>query len=111
MVIAAIDTGYSFRTKTKFIMSNYDDSSNGALSGNNNQLNINQPLTLLEAYKRLSRRECEVLEKIKQGKSCQQIANELFLSKKTVENHITNIGKKLKRRGRNRLRRWIKSLK
>ncbi|MCG2588222.1 LuxR C-terminal-related transcriptional regulator [Rhodohalobacter sulfatireducens] len=67
------------------------------------------PLTLLEAYKRLSRRECEVLGKIKEDKSCRQIADELFLSKKTVENHITNIGKKLKKNGSGRLRKWIRS--
>jgi len=30
-----------------------------------------------------------------------------FLTKKTVENHITNIGKKLKINGVGRLRKWI----
>lgn len=103
-------------------MSNYADSSNRAASGKNNQssfakatedmpTNNHPPLTLLEAYKRLSRRECEVLEKIREDKSCKQIANELFISKKTVENHITNIGRKLKKKGRGRLREWIQAQK
>lgn len=74
-----------------------------------NQSTNNQPLPLLEAYKRLSRRECEVLEKIGEGKSCQQIADELFLSKKTIENHFTNIGTKLQMWGKGRLRKWLRS--
>jgi LuxR family transcriptional regulator of spore coat protein len=97
-------------------MNDYADSSKGAASGKNNQptnqpTNNHPPLTLLEAYKRLSRRECEVLEKIREDKSCKQIANELFISKKTVENHITNIGRKLKKKGRGRLREWIQAQK
>jgi DNA-binding NarL/FixJ family response regulator len=74
-----------------------------------NQPTNSTPLSLIVAYKRLSRRECEVLEKIEEGKSSQQIADELFLSKNTVENHITNIGKKLSLNGRGRLRKWLKS--
>lgn len=70
-----------------------------------------QPLTLSEAYKRLSRRECEVLAKIKEGTSNKEIADELFISMKTVENHITNIGMKLELSGRGRLRKWIRSQK
>lgn len=101
--------------KNKTIMNNYADSSNRAASGKNNQptnqLTNNSSLTLLEAYKRLSSRECEVLVKIEEGKSCPQIADELFLSKKTVENHITNIGKKLNQKGRGNLRKWIRSQK
>ena len=92
---------------------NVAESSRRARPANINQ-STNQPTnyeppTLLEAYKRLSRRECEVLEKIEEGKSSQQIADELFLSKNTVENHITNIGKKLSQNGRGRLRKWLKS--
>jgi len=42
-----------------------------------------------------------------EGKSNQQIADELFVSKKTVENHIFKIGKALNMNGKNRVRRWI----
>jgi len=120
-------------------MNHYADSSNRAASGKNNQSSFaihyaklalrsldvveasrirkaseykptnNEAPTLLEAYKRLSRRECEVLAKIEEDKSSREIADELFISKKTVENHITNIGKKLKLKGRGRLRKWIRS--
>lgn len=75
----------------------------------NQQTNNHPPLTLLEAYKRLSIRECEVLQKIREDKSCKQIADELYLSKKTVENHFTSIGRKLKKKGRDRLREWIQA--
>ena len=65
------------------------------------------PPTLPEAYSELSIRECSVLKKIAEGKTNRQIAGELFITKKTVENHITNIGKKLKINGVGRLRKWI----
>lgn len=66
--------------------------------------------TLLEAHKQLSRRESEVLTKIKEGRSNSQIADELFLSIKTVKNHITKIGSTLNLNGRGVLREWIDSL-
>ena len=64
-------------------------------------------LTLLDAYKKLSKREGEVLEKIAEEKSIQQIADELCISKKTVETHFTNIGNTLDLKGRGRVREWI----
>ena len=48
-----------------------------------------------------------MLKKIAEGKTNRQIAAELFITKKSVENHITNIGKKLKINGAGRLRKWI----
>lgn len=65
------------------------------------------PHSLSEAYRRLSRRECEVLEKIAEGKSNREIAEELFITKSTVGNHITRIGKSLRLQGRGRLRQWV----
>lgn len=43
----------------------------------------------------LSEREKEVLKEIAQGKSNKAIAEELFISEKTVKNHLTNILTKL----------------
>jgi len=44
---------------------------------------------------RLTYREIEVLERICQGMSNQVIAQHLFLSEKTVKNHLTNIFRKI----------------
>jgi DNA-binding NarL/FixJ family response regulator len=73
----------------------------------------NQPTnapSLLEAYSELSRGECHVLKKMAEGQPNRQIATELHVSRKTVENHITNIGKKLQIKGRGRLRNWLKEM-
>ena len=43
----------------------------------------------------LTRREMQVLRGIVDGKSNREIAQELFLSEKTVKNHITNLLRKL----------------
>ena len=43
----------------------------------------------------LSKREYEVLELISRGKSNKLIGNELYISEKTVKNHITQIYKKI----------------
>ncbi|MBP2628697.1 MAG: two component transcriptional regulator, LuxR family [Firmicutes bacterium] len=44
---------------------------------------------------RLSYREIEVLEMVCKGMSNQEVAKELFLSEKTVKNHLTNIFRKI----------------
>lgn len=69
------------------------------------------PQSLLEAFRILSCRECEVLEKIAEGKSNREIAGELFIAKGTVENHISRMGKALGVQGRGRLREWINKQK
>ena len=43
----------------------------------------------------LSRREYEVLVLLSKGYNNKEIGKELFISEKTVKNHITNIFKKL----------------
>jgi len=60
-----------------------------ALSTN---LNPNQTLA---PFPELTERELEVLRLISQGLNNQEIAQKLFLSPKTVRNHITNIFSKL----------------
>jgi len=47
-----------------------------------------------------------VFELIGEGKSNRQIADELYISRDTVENHITRIGNKLGLRGRGKVRTW-----
>ncbi|PAB59211.1 response regulator [Anaeromicrobium sediminis] len=44
---------------------------------------------------KLTRREYEVLELIADGKNNKEIAKDLFISEKTVKNHVSNIFKKL----------------
>lgn len=44
---------------------------------------------------RLTYREVEVLQLVAQGMSNQEIAHKLFLSEKTVKNHLTNIFRKI----------------
>lgn len=65
-------------------------------------------LTLAEAHSRLSGRESEILNKIIEDRKNIGIANELGISKKTVENHITNICRKLNMSKRGELREWAK---
>jgi len=49
----------------------------------------------MEDLKRLTRREKEVLSLISQGMNNREIANSLFISEKTVKNHVSNIFKKI----------------
>jgi DNA-binding NarL/FixJ family response regulator len=44
---------------------------------------------------RLTRREYEVLGLIAEGKNNKEIADTLFISEKTVKNHVSNIFKKI----------------
>ena len=48
----------------------------------------------------LTSREVEVLRHIANGRSSRDVAEELVLSIRTVERHITNIYRKIKARGR-----------
>lgn len=45
---------------------------------------------------KLTRREIQVLLLIAEGKNNKEIANELFISEKTVKNHVSSIFKKIK---------------
>ena len=53
------------------------------------QIEIRRPLHLL------TRRECEVLQLLADGKSNKAIGEALFISEKTVKNHVSNILQKM----------------
>ncbi|MBP3040161.1 response regulator transcription factor [Bacillaceae bacterium Marseille-Q3522] len=53
------------------------------------QIDIRRPLHLL------TRRECEVLQLLADGKSNRGIGEALFISEKTVKNHVSNILQKM----------------
>ena len=66
------------------------------------QRNINRS-ELLEKLNKLTRTEKQILKLIAEKKTSKEIGDELFISKKTVENHRTNICSKLDLHGTNSL--------
>lgn len=54
-----------------------------------------QPSTLPTPFPELTERELEILDLIAQGRSNHEIAQELFLSVKTISNNVSNIFSKL----------------
>lgn len=61
----------------------------GNSSGYSSQIEIRRPLHLL------TRRECEVLQLLADGKSNRGIGEALYISEKTVKNHVSNILQKM----------------
>jgi non-specific serine/threonine protein kinase len=58
----------------------------------------------------LSRREQEVAKLVARGLTNRQIAEGLVLSERTVENHVSNILKKLKLSSRSEVAAWVEAL-
>jgi len=56
---------------------------------------LRQPKRQAAVHEELTEREMEVLRLIAQGKSNQEIADELFIGVKTVKFHVTNLLAKL----------------
>lgn len=72
---------------------------------------LNQFNDLMEAKKKekdhpLTIREMEVIEHIAEGLTNKEIADKLYISEKTVKNHITNILRKLGLRDRTQVALW-----
>ena len=65
------------------------------LNSNGEILDEKEQQLILEAIKRLTKSETRILDLIAQNKSTIEIAEELFISYKTVENHRANITVKL----------------
>jgi DNA-binding NarL/FixJ family response regulator len=57
----------------------------------------------------LSRREREVAKLVARGLTNRRIAKELVLSERTVENHVSNILKKLKLSSRSEVAAWVEA--
>lgn len=76
-------------------------------SSSKNTLAFNE----LEKIALLTRAERKVLRKISEGLTTPQIAQKLFLSQKTIENHRTNISRKLNLSGPNSLINFALRLK
>jgi non-specific serine/threonine protein kinase len=62
-----------------------------------------------EPTAKLSRREEELAELLARGLTNRQIAKELVLSERTVENHVSNILKKLKLSSRSEVAAWVEA--
>jgi DNA-binding NarL/FixJ family response regulator len=56
---------------------------------------FSEPRPAEQPFPELSDREREILERVASGRSNAEIAGELFLSLKTVQNHVSNIFRKL----------------
>lgn len=59
-----------------------------------------------QRFAQLTMREREVLKLIAKGLSNEEIAEQLFISKHTVKNHITNIYRKIGSRNRTKVALW-----
>ena len=59
-----------------------------------------KPAPASEAFPELTPREVEILDLIARGMSNQEIASQLYLSQKTVRNHVSNVFLKLQVAGR-----------
>jgi two-component system, NarL family, response regulator DegU len=64
---------------------------------------LNMVSTSIEIIRSLTKTECLILKEIAEKKSTKEIADALFISFKTVENHRYNIAKKLQIKGSNGL--------
>ena len=60
-----------------------------------NKKELSKERNSLDKISSLSKREYEVLELLSKALSNREIGNKLFISEKTVKNHVTNIYKKL----------------
>lgn len=63
--------------------------SNGQAGASVMEVEVNRPLHIL------TRRECEVLQLLADGKSNRGIGDALYISEKTVKNHVSNILQKM----------------
>jgi DNA-binding NarL/FixJ family response regulator len=65
-----------------------------------------QPANTYQTTETLSERELQVLELVAKGLTNEQIAKDLDISKRTVDNHISNILNKTNTENRVALVRW-----
>lgn len=73
-------------------------------------LALNQPVVRLVKDHQLTRREEEILQQIREDKKIGEISEQLYISPRTVEKHLSNIFKKTGIKGLKELRESISSL-
>jgi len=93
--IKIVNSGGSFLHPrvTHNLVREYRRLTTGQLEDGDKQLNVveyRKPLHLL------TRRECEILQLLAEGNSNRSISEILFISEKTVKNHVSNILQKMK---------------
>jgi DNA-binding CsgD family transcriptional regulator len=67
----------------------------------------NSPPTYIEALEKLSPREVEIVKRVKEGETSNEIAKKLGISSRSVHTHRHNICTKLKLEGKNALLKWV----
>ena len=89
--VVAAGGSYLHPKVTHNLVNEYRRLASGQGGGNQHilQMEIRRPLHLL------TRRECEVLQLLADGKSNRGIGEALFISEKTVKNHVSNILQKM----------------
>lgn len=91
--VVAAGGSYLHPKVTHNLVKDYRRLSSGQETGSNAyimHMEISRPFHLL------TRRECEVLQLMAEGKSNRGIGNALYISEKTVKNHVSNILLKMK---------------
>ncbi|KPL59302.1 MULTISPECIES: response regulator transcription factor [Bacillaceae] len=87
--IVAEGGSYVHPKVTHNLVAEYKRLANAQNSGGFQQSEVRRPLHLL------TRRECEVLQMLADGKSNRGIGEGLYISEKTVKNHVSNILQKM----------------
>ncbi|KMK95966.1 response regulator [Rossellomorea marisflavi] len=87
--IVAEGGSYIHPKVTHNLVAEYRRLANASNSGGFQQSEVRRPLHLL------TRRECEVLQMLADGKSNRGIGEALYISEKTVKNHVSNILQKM----------------
>ena len=87
--IVAQGGSYVHPKVTHNLVAEYKRLANAQNSGGFQQSEVRRPLHLL------TRRECEVLQMLADGKSNRGIGEGLYISEKTVKNHVSNILQKM----------------
>lgn len=91
-------TGMKVVSKGEYYMSHFISSHLIKRRGKMEELEVIKP-----SIKCLTPTEMKVLKLVSEYKSCKEIAKEMHVSPKTVENHRSNISAKLELKGRNKL--------
>nr|WP_187445063.1 response regulator transcription factor [Rossellomorea vietnamensis] len=87
--VVAAGGSYIHPKVTHNLINDYRRLANSQDTGGFKQAEVRRPLHLL------TRRECEVLQMLADGKSNRGIGEALYISEKTVKNHVSNILQKM----------------